>query len=90
MKVINKPIEMIARYDIRGVPSPYRFRMITEDESRKVIQVNRIIYQERVKELFPSKQYCYIFLCSSVDGGLMIEYELKFQIETCKWVLYRM
>lgn len=87
MKVIEKPIEMIASFDVKGNPTPIRFRLETEDESYQVIKIDKVIDRSLVK--------CYgdhmiVFHCQSIIGSLEKRYEVRYELNTCKWLLYKM
>lgn len=78
---------MIATFNEKGVPIPFRFRM---DNENSFIKFEKLIHMERVNDPYKPKQHCYIFLWRSVINDLLRNYELKFEIEECKWLLYRM
>ena len=44
-----KDIEMIASFDDKGIPHPYRFRMQVEDESLLVVKIDKILFAEENK-----------------------------------------
>lgn len=86
MKIVARPIEMIAWFTRDGVPNPIRFRIIEEDKAFKVINVDKIIFRQNEKIAgSPS----IIFNCQSNINGTEKLYQLKFQIETCKWILFK-
>lgn len=84
MKVLMKPIEMIASFNIEGKLRPARYRLVEENV---VIKIDRIDYIEEEK-LAGNKMY--IYRCTSIVGGAEKVYELKYEIGTCKWFLYKM
>jgi hypothetical protein len=87
MKVVAKPIEMIAWFTKDGVPNPIRFKIEGEDEAVAVIKVDKII--EKDKEKFAGNPMM-IFKCQSLIDGVERIYEIKFEVSTCKWILYKM
>jgi hypothetical protein len=87
MKVMNHPIEMIAYTDGRGEIRPIRFRLQIGDEPLKVIKIDRIL-QRHVEKLAGNKML--LFRCQSLDGGVERLFEIKYELGTCKWFLYKM
>lgn len=49
MKVIAKPIEVISYTNNNGDIKPLRFRLQTEDDSVKVIKIDKVIIKELEK-----------------------------------------
>jgi hypothetical protein len=79
---------MIVNFTQEGIPTPSRFRMILDDESLMVIQIKRIMHQEKLKDA--ARNYFYIFNCESVIDDRLRNYEIKYDIMNCKWYLYKM
>lgn len=86
MKVVTKPVEMLALFDIEGCPNPLRFRMANEDRSFAVIRVDRILY--RNMEKFAGNNIM-VFRCQSNIDGMERVYELKYELRTCRWILFK-
>lgn len=86
MKVVAKPIEMLAWFDKDGVPNPVRFRITDEAGGFNVIKVDRII--TRAKEKLAGNEML-IFHCQSSVGGVERPYELKYELKNCKWILFK-
>jgi len=85
MKIVAKPIEMIAWFTTDGVPNPIRFRM-EEEKALKVINVDKIVFREKEKI---AGSPAIIFNCQSKINGVMKLYQLKFHIDSCKWILFK-
>lgn len=81
-----KPIEMIAYFKQEGIPIPIRFRTSSEDDLHIVIKVNKIIMKTEEK-LAGNKMY--VFRCQSSINGIEKVYELKYELSTCKWFLFK-
>lgn len=81
-----KPIEMIAYFKQEGVPVPIRFRTSSENALYVVIKVNKIIMKTQEK-LAGNKMY--VFRCQSFINGIEKVYELKYELSTCKWFLFK-
>ena len=87
MKVVMKEIEMIAWFAKDGTVHPIRYRILGPDGSNISIKINRIIYRKEEK-LAGNKMV--VFACQSIfDSGVEKRYELKYEIGTCKWYLYK-
>jgi hypothetical protein len=87
MKVIAKDIEMIAWFTEDGTPTPLRFKIRSEDESVNVIKVDRVLFKEKEKL---AGNLMMVFRCQSVINNIDRIYELKYELSTCKWMLYKM
>jgi len=85
MKVVARPIEVIAWFTKEGVPMPVRFRVQDEDENQ-VIKINKIITKDREK-LAGNEMMS--FTCESIINGAQKIYELKYELRTCKWILFK-
>ncbi|WP_242975913.1 hypothetical protein [Desulfosporosinus sp. FKB] len=81
MKVVMKPIEMIAWFDVPGIPRPIRFR-----HDGEVVKVEQII---RLSEEKLAGNRMKIYECQSNINGQLKRYELKYELNTCKWFLYK-
>ena len=86
MKVIAKSIEMVAWFENQGNVNPIRFRMECEDKSYKVIKIDKVIKKAKEKIAGNPMQ---IFTCSSVIEGEEKIFELKYEISSCKWMLFK-
>ncbi|WP_170932611.1 hypothetical protein [Desulfosporosinus sp. FKB] len=81
MKVVMAPIEMIAWFDIPGTPRPIRFR-----HDGNVVKVEMI---KRISEEKIAGNRMRIYDCQSEIHGLMRQFQLKYELNTCKWFLYK-
>jgi hypothetical protein len=86
MKVLGLPIEMIAWFNEGGVPTPMKFKMNRETPPL-VIKVDKVISKE--VEKFAGNQM-YLYRCQSFINDLERVYELKYEVRTCKWMLFKM
>lgn len=87
MKVLMQPIEMIAWFKEDNYPIPLRYRITSEDMSNVVIKVDRILFKEEEK-LAGNRMILY--RCESIVNQTQRIFELKYEISTCKWYLYKM
>jgi len=86
MKVVKKSIEMIAWFNQEGIPHPIKFRIMDNKESWIVIKVDRIIKRDTEK-LAGNKMI--VFRCQSIINGVEKIYEIKYELDTCKWILFK-
>jgi hypothetical protein len=87
MKVLAKPIEMVCWFEKSGMPHPVRFKVTKEDESNAVIKIDRIISVD--KERLAGNEMM-VFKCQSVINNTSKIFELKYELGTCKWMLFKM
>ena len=86
MKLVMKPIEVIAYFDTQGLPTPKKFKFNDADDLPTVIQVDRVSFREEEK-LAGNRML--IFRCQSSFNDLVKVFELKYEIQTCKWFLWK-
>ena len=86
MRILMQPIEMIAWFTLEGIPNPIRYKMTSDDSSNVVVKVDRII--TRCEEKLAGNRML-IFRCQSEINGLLKLFELKYELSTCKWYLYK-
>ncbi|OCZ50847.1 hypothetical protein [Dehalobacter sp. TeCB1] len=85
MKVVMKPIEMVAAFNLDGISTPLKFR-IKEHDSLSTITVEHINFRSEEK-LAGNKMI--IFCCQSTVNGALKVFELKFETCTGKWFLFK-
>ncbi|MEG0774597.1 hypothetical protein [Clostridium sp.] len=86
MKIVAKPISMVAWFDSKGVPHPVRFRIEEESQEEVVIKIGRVITKEKEKL---AGNHMLIFNCQSIIKGVEKPYQLKYELSTCKWILFK-
>ncbi len=86
MKVVAKPVEMMAWFQDDGAIHPIRFRFKNEDGVQKIIKIDRICskHLERIVG-----NLMMVFKCQSEIKGIVKPYELKYELETCRWILFK-
>lgn len=82
MKILMKPIEMIAWFTEEGVPKPIRYKV--DDVVIKVQQVT-----SKSEEKLAGNRMI-VFRCQSEINGVLKPFELKYEVGTCKWYLFKM
>lgn len=85
MKVVCKAIEMIAWFEKDGKIHPIKFRMKENDENR-VITVERV---RRVKLEKLAGNEMYVFECESTFNNILKIYEIKYEVKSCQWILFK-
>jgi len=82
MKILSTPITVLAHFEIDGPPHPLRFKL--NDETIRIEQVVSVTEEK----LAGNRMLC--FRCQSEIGGVLKPFEIKFELGTCKWYLYKM
>ena len=85
MKVVAKNIEMIAYFKSDGMINPIRFR-VEEENRMEVIKINKIISTDTEK-LCGNKMI--VFTCSAFINNTEKIFELKYDVEKCRWMLFK-
>jgi len=86
MKVLMKPIEMIVWFTKDGVPNPIKYRL-EENKENVSINIDKVILRQEEK-LAGNRML--VYKCQSNINGIERTFELKYEINTCKWFLYKM
>jgi len=86
MKVLMKPIEMIAWFTKDKNPIPLRYRIVDENNLYRVVKVDKVLFAEEEK-LAGNRMILY--RCESTINNIRKIYELKYEIDTCKWFLFK-
>jgi len=86
MKVVAMPIEMISYTNKSGDIKPLRFRIEGEDNTGKVVKIDNVIIRE-LEKLAGNPML--LFRCQSLIDDIEKQFELKYDLRTCKWMLYK-
>lgn len=86
MKIVSKPIEVVCWFEENGSPHPVRFRIKNDDDTRATIKINKIMFTD--KEKFAGNPVL-VFNCLSLINDSERFLELKYEINTCRWYLYK-
>lgn len=78
---------MIAWFTKDGYPIPLRYRLMDEEEKNIVIRVNKILFKEEEKI---AGNRMLLYRCESLINNSLKIFELKYEIATCKWFLFKM
>lgn len=85
MTIIDKPIEMIASYDIEGNIKPLRYKVV-ENDMNNVVEVEHVLKSNNMPY---NGMMCTFFTCKSVINGKMKLYELVYLRDTCVWKIHK-
>lgn len=84
MKVVAKPIDMLALFDVAGRIHPIRFRL--EEDHQIVVKVDQVFSRSLEKKAgIP----VHVFDCISDIDGQRKAYQLKYEIEENRWILFK-
>ncbi|HNR05132.1 MAG TPA: hypothetical protein PKW47_10920 [Bacillota bacterium] len=86
MKMLRKPVEAIVLFDLEGNPVPVRFRYLDDSSELITVKVDRVIKRELDK--FAGNRMLK-FTCQTRIGNQIKPFELRFEIDTSKWYLYK-
>ncbi len=78
MKVLNEPIDMVAIFEKTGKIKPFKFKY--DDITVSIQQVQKI-YEEK---LAGNRRICFVCL----HNGAHL-YEIKYEVDTCTWYLFK-
>lgn len=86
MKTINKKIEMICYTNPDGAITPIRFRIESKNYSKQTYVLQRILsIQEQKLAGIKAKKY----ECEIIVNDKIKICELKFELDTCRWSLFK-
>jgi len=79
MKILMTPIEVLAHFE-NGKIHPLRLKF----DGEEVVKIERVVSVIEEK-LASNKMLC--FRCQSEIKGELKPFEIKFEVQTCKWFL---
>lgn len=82
MKNRMTPIQVLAHFDLTGAPHPLRFTL--NDKEQKIDKVISMT-EEKL-----AGNWMLLFRCQAEIGGELRPFELKYELNTCKWYLWKM
>ncbi len=86
MKLLRKPIEILTTFDSEGNGRPVRFRFLNDYSEYTLIKVDRVVKKELDK--FAGNTMVK-YTCESCIEGERKLFELRHEINTSKWFLYK-
>ncbi|MBZ9622823.1 hypothetical protein G9F71_008155 [Clostridium sp. FP2] len=86
MKIVAKPIGVVSWTDVNGNINPVRFRITNEDESYSVIKIDKVICVDKEKL---AGNNMLVYKCQSAIDGVEKLYEIKYEFNSCRWILFK-
>ena len=86
MKVVAKPIEMVTYTDTKGNINPVRFKITKEDETSSVVKIDKVISVDKEKL---AGNNMLVYKCQSAVNGADKLYEIKYELSSCRWMLFK-
>lgn len=86
MKVVAKPIDVVCWVNKAGFINPVRFRITDEKLGERVIKIDKIVIRDTEKL---NGNIMYLYKCQSCVNGNQKVFELKYELDTCKWMLWK-
>lgn len=86
MRVVAKPIQMVAWFEENGTPHPVRFRLLNKEESWSTVKVDKVLTVDKEKL---AGNPMLVFKCQSVINNVQKIFVLKYELGTCKWILFK-
>ena len=86
MKVIRQPVDMIAWFNASGVIMPLKFRLESEDHILQTIKINKILYHKEDKI---AGNITITYACLVNINNAQKTCELKYNLNSCKWILFK-
>ena len=86
MKVLALPIEMVSYTDNKGNIKPIRFRMQVDEEPMQVIKIDKVIVKETEKF---AGNIMLVYKCQSLIQNTIKLFEIKYELSTCRWILFK-
>lgn len=81
MKIHMTPITVLAHFEENGTPHPLRLKLNDHEIRIQVLSVTE-------EKLAGNRML--IFSCQSEIDGEFKPFEIKFELNTCKWFLWKM
>lgn len=86
MKIVAQPIEVISYTDDKDSIRPIRFRMQINDEPMQIIKIDKIIVKDTEKL---AGNLMIVYKCQILINNTVRQFEIKYELSTCKWMLYK-
>ncbi len=87
MKILMKSVDMICVSNKDGKISPIKYKFVGKDEQIHIVKINKIL--ERNEERLAGNRM-YIYKVMSIINNSQRVYEMKYELATCKWYIYKM
>lgn len=87
MKILMKSVDMISLSSSKGEIRPLKFRIQEDSGESRIVKIDRIISKKEEKI---AGNRMLVFTVQSVMDGMERVYEMKYEILTSRWYLYKL
>lgn len=87
MKIWMKSVDMICLSSCEGEIRPLKFRIREDASEPRIVKIDRIISKKEEKI---AGNRMLVFTVQSVMDGIERVYEMKYEIQTSRWYLYKL
>lgn len=87
MKVVMKPVDMIAHFPMDGLPRPMRFHVKDENGEYLAINIDRVLTRSEEKV---GREIWLLYRCECIVNDKKRLAEFKYENRTCRWYLLKM
>lgn len=87
MNIVNKSVQVVTTVDGAGIIKPLSFFVTDADEIGDMINVERLLRRDKEKI---GGDYVYTFTCEIIKDNMKMLCDLKLNLSTQEWSLYRM
>lgn len=87
MKLINIPIDVLCIFTKEGQIEPIKMKIFNDNGETTLISINKFY-------LLPEEKFngnvMKLFRCESIYNNKEYIFELKYELKTCNWILFKM
>jgi hypothetical protein len=85
LKILSKPISVVSVTDYEGCIQPLRMKITGEDCDEIVVKLS-VSYFEKQRQ---AGNYMFVYRCKGEINSIMKEFEIKYELNSCKWILWK-
>lgn len=86
MNILNKPVQVVTNTDKAGIVKPLCFFTTDDGEIGDVINVERLVRRDKEKI---GGDYIYTFTCEIIKNNIKMLCDLRLNLSTGEWSIYR-
>ncbi|NLB79091.1 MAG: hypothetical protein GX796_09705 [Clostridiaceae bacterium] len=87
MKILMKSVDMICLNSFDGAITPIKFRWCEDGQEPKIIRIDRILDQKTEKL---AGNLMLVFTVQSIINNVERIFEMKYEVKSYKWYLYKL
>ncbi|BCZ45898.1 hypothetical protein psyc5s11_19650 [Clostridium gelidum] len=87
MNIVDKSIQVVTKTDGAGIVKPLCFSIADDNEGGEVINIERLVRRDKEKI---GGDYTYTFTCEIIKDNMKRLCDLRLNLRTNEWILYRM